>query len=446
MANEGLISELRRAVEHSSKSPLPSLKDSMLGWAQLGVEVARSIRAVGRELTGATGGALLLPRMPNHLVDLGPLARELEALGCGAVIAAPPGLLRTLDSQWAVQPLTDPAPLAGLLEAGKDVAQLAAFVAECAVAPPDGLSRVGGARAASQALRTSLLPYVQYRRALLAALESLRPRFLVIGNPNVLEGRIAIDLARAHGVGTVALQHGSIARGESVWAGCAVDRMLTWGEAGRDELIASGFDAARISVVGSPRMDEVFQKMRERPKGRTILVASSGAGHQVGLDEHLAFIDAIYAAGEQVTELEWVVKLHPKDSPSFYEAAARKHPKAQIRLVETIRAKHGSDIFDWLEHTAVLITVVSTTGIDAISVGVPVISLQLGPDRSGSHSFLQACEVVKQPGALAAEVRRLAAGGDPQHGSSAGALRGWLFANQGHAARAAAEACVVAFD
>ena len=64
-------------------------------------------------------------------------------------------------------------------------------------------------------IEATAIPFMEYRSALRSELARLRPKIVVVGNPNILEGRVAISEARAAGVPVVAMQHGSVMKNET---------------------------------------------------------------------------------------------------------------------------------------------------------------------------------------------------------------------------------------
>jgi hypothetical protein len=118
-----------------------------------------------------------------------------------------------------------------------------------------------------------------------------------------------------------------------------------------------------------------------------VLVATSGAGDKVSMEEHLRFIDVLFAAARSLPEQRFVVKLHRKDRESLYSRSARPR---NLELVGVDRSRFGDDIYDYLQRARVLVTVQSTSAIDAMAVGVPVIAVDIaGQDRRAGVEFLR---------------------------------------------------------
>ncbi|MFT3837816.1 MAG: hypothetical protein QM723_12560 [Myxococcaceae bacterium] len=410
--------------------------------AYRGLQLGRAVRHSLRPRSSGKCFALLLPRNNPQLIDHLPIAAELERLGHQPVIAVQGSFFRELAGKHQVMLLADSSPAGAVWESAQLSASVKAVKAAARSKPLEDIAPEEIARRVGNVVSECLPLFVDYRRAVAEALDRLQPHVVVVGNANILEGRVAIGEARARGIRTVALQHGSILAGDHAWRACQLDAVLAWGDRARRTLIECGLAEEQVRVTGCPRMDGFFASTH-KPAGDRVLVASSGAGHQVGMEEHLRFIETVYAAAERTPELTWVAKLHRKDSPALYVDAAAKYPKAKVEVVNTSAAAWGQDIFEWLEGAAALVTVVSTTALEAIAIDIPAISVQPRPDaRKGQLSFLDACRVVCDADGL---VQALADARGPKRAemtSRGHALRDTFFAHRGTAALASAQAAV----
>lgn len=403
--------------------------------------VGHSFEARAADVTPAD--VLFLPRMANHMADMLPLADALRSRGLRVAFAAPP-LSRNLQrDELTWFDIADPDAAGGVSELLSLVRSMK-VTSDAATETELEAVRAPMRRAVVTQTCSECAPvYVGYRRGLSAILEAVQPQLLVVGNPNTTEGSVAVGVARQHGVATVALQHGSIGSQAHAWADTGVTRLLTWGSDVVQSLVECGVSPESVCAVGCPRLDGVLKRFVHEARPRQVLVASSGAGHQVGAKEHQQFIDTVYQAAGVASHWEWVIKLHPKDNQALYDEAAQRWPNARVAIVPADRARQGLDIFDYLSKAVTLITVVSTTALDAMTVGVPVISVQPSVEaRRGHHHFIEFCEIATDYGSLVRLVDR--AHHQPTSGRWAGAetFIESVFAHRGNAAAAAANACL----
>jgi len=218
-------------------------------------------------------------------------------------------------------------------------------------------------------------------RAISRALESVGPRLIVVGSPRTCEGTLAVAAARAHGIPTLAVQHGQIGVNEA-WATCGVDRLAAWGPRSKDTLVKLGFPEERIIVTGAPWLDHfALERHTHKAPGarRRILVALSGAGHSVGMDEHLGHVARLMGASQKLPQHTWIYRLHQKDAPEIYRRMLRDMPGSTGTIVDPRTTE--IDIHTHLADIDILITVTSTAALDAMLHRIPVVTLGRPPEE-----------------------------------------------------------------
>ncbi len=210
---------------------------------------------------------------------------------------------------------------------------------------------------------------VVFRDAFNGLVEQVRPRCIVVGNPTLAEGRAATWSARRVGASTVTIQHGDLVRDEPAWADVRVDHYCSWGQHGADMLPLLSAGTTNVHVTGAPWLDAERRARKEKKSSSLVLVALSGAGHSVSMSEHLACLDRLAETVRAMPELDWRIRLHPKDDPNLY--ATRFDKKVTVQQATKNRPAIDVD----LDESAVLLTAGSTAGLDALRQGVPVITL-----------------------------------------------------------------------
>lgn len=318
---------------------------------------------------------LVVPRTAGHLADLIPVAQELMRRGQRALFVAN-GLEERLSA--------DAMPFISL--GGRGHRQTLSFAWKAlqavhrtmdAAGQPSGFTadQVAVLRHTTLAVFTRLSVELGWFASRFNQLLNLTvPQVVAIGNPNTLEGRVAAMLAKARQIPTFAIEHGTVFPNDPMWAHCPVDLMMSWGPPSRRALIASGVPEDRILVTGAPRID-AYASSRNTADKRYVLVATSGAGDQVSLDMHLSFIERLYQVASRLKEVKWLVKLHPKDVLHHYHPIAERYPLANVELVAGSRLRQGVEIFEFLKHAHLLVTVTSSAALDAMALGVPVVSV-----------------------------------------------------------------------
>ncbi len=386
---------------------------------------------------------LAVPRMPDHLADMIPVVRALRDAGHQTLFAS-----ETLGEQLRSQGFTVvPHELAPRREQVSLALGIARRASEL------GRRGITSASAEDKVLAEVVRDVIVDQAFVLGGtalglnrlLAQVHPRVVLVGNPYTMEGRVACLLAGRHRIPSVCIEHGTIFANDPIWERCPVTKMLVRGEPSRLTLMGYGLGPDRVEVIGAPRLDAFAGRpLATRPV--TVLVASSGGGDQVSMAEHQQFIEAVYEAAEQTPELPWVVKLHPKDSPGLYEPVARKHPGARVEVRRADRARTGLEIYEYLDQCRVLVTVISTTALDAMAVGVPVVCLladeQTTRDRAARVDFLARRTVtrVRTSAELAEAVKKkIEQGPDNDVDARAQAYATELFRHRGASAQRAAE-------
>lgn len=218
-------------------------------------------------------------------------------------------------------------------------------------------------------VQDSLEPAVAFREAFNALVEEVKPRCIVVGNPCLAEGRAASWSARRVGAATVTIQHGDLVRDEPAWADARVDHYCSWGKHGAEMLPILSPGTTHVHVTGAPWLDAERRARKEHKGSSVVLVALSGAGHSISMAEHLACLDRLAETVRAMPQLDWRIRLHPKDDPNLYTARFDKKVTVQQAT------KHRPAIDVDLDESAVLLTAGSTAGLDALRQGVPVITL-----------------------------------------------------------------------
>lgn len=393
----------------------PTLATAAAHLRRDGVDVALRARTGGAPPRWRETAALARGRV-EFMVDPGGEADAPDVL----VVAQQPGHLA--DARPVLRRLREDHDLrCALLVADRRTAQAAGSAGETVVWPyPDrrtrasilagsvGLRRrlLGSARSSSGRFGATETPLLQ--RAFAAALGPILSRHLarvlavaavvesqarrglrlvVAVNPYDQTGRTAAQAAAAGGVPSAGLEHGSILARNPLWEECPVGLMCVWGEPSRRALQSSGYEG-RIEVTGSPRFDELGTPHPGAPEASTILVASSGPGIGVALEQHAAFVELLYEAAASRPDIRWVARLHPKDRRVFYDDASVHFPAARVDVEEPGHDPTRSDIYRDLSGAAALVTVQSTAAVDAARAGVPVIAVRAERSEDGLAEFV----------------------------------------------------------
>jgi hypothetical protein len=232
-----------------------------------------------------------------------------------------------------------------------------------------------------------------------AALDVVHPQTIVVGNDITTDGNVTCQVATKRGVATAVFMHGAISGNPLQSRHCA-DQIYAFGSLHRDEMIAQGISANRIRVCGNPYMDgRLHQSGTIHPQlkaklslqdGRPwILVATSGPGNRISHQHHECVVQALAELSRRMPEVPLIVKLHRKDREFHYRALLECPGRGTVHVIRDQSAGFPGDFLDWLQGCPLMLTGTSTTASEAMTLGVPVISMDFLGDI-GPLDFIDA--------------------------------------------------------
>jgi hypothetical protein len=338
---------------------------------------------------------LVFPRTAGHLADLIPVALKLTREHQLQVVFIPPNKFLRSEIQAAGLPVYEHAgspdeismpPTTRSTRLDISHPDLVDFTKE-------ELRTLGTIASHSQRTQASILRDLVSKTV--GTIKLLNPKFCLVGNHYTMEGRAAIRTASQLNIPSAVIEHGAIFANHPTWSRCPADRIYAWGHPSYRSLLSCDVDAKKILISGAPRMDSLMDKFADsrRQQARDILVAVSGPGDSVSHEQHSAFIRILFEAAKKTPTLNWIVKLHPKDRADYYQDADGQKPE-NIQIVSASKTKTGRDIFEFLAHSAALVTISSAAGFDAMLVDVPVITVDMsrgGKRVSGLEYLTRGC-------------------------------------------------------
>lgn len=380
---------------------------------------------------------LAVPRTPDHVYDIVPVARVLQDSGLSTVYVSFRGLRRLLEKfSVDVVDFTLKGTLGDLGNVRNAIDCLTKVAERAAASFEDPLgSKDAALQLTRRVFRDGVADAIWFAGRFEEAIGRYRPRVIMVGNPFTIEGRVAALIARELSIPAFCVQHGTIFPNDPYWFHCPVDRVFAWGAPSRDALLSNGLAPTQIVVAGAPRLD-AFSGPGKTPS--YVLVATSGAGDQVSMERHLSFISTLFEAASRLPAVQWVIKLHPKDDRRLYEKALRDRGIQNVTVTEGKPDRKGIDIYEFLREAAALVTVVSTTALDALACDVPVVAVLQGGKEEYEHvDFIRrgAVACVGTASELASSISDVLSGRrNTDVEQAASALVAEQFANRGNAA------------
>ncbi len=274
----------------------------------------------------------------------------------------------------------------------------------------DGCERYAFPEGAFELLSLELMVASQNVLGCLNFLEAHQPSVILTEYDRNRLWSCLVLAARKLGIPSLTLVHGVIERDAFGFSPVLADQILCWGELDRAKLIDAGEAPSRVTVAGCPRLNwdlpspslEGRRRLGIDHDGPVAMLATSPESSR------FALADAFCTAIEQLPGMSGVVRLHPSEDLTSYQAMIVSHPT--VSFVENGRA--SSD--EALAAADVVVVRASGFGSDALVKRKPVVVLS--PEQNPTGHDLDLIELAGCPHAhdsdeLAAVLGRMA--GDP---------------------------------
>ncbi len=207
--------------------------------------------------------------------------------------------------------------------------------------------------------------------------ESKRPDALVLWSDFVSFERTCALIAREKKIPSFVIQHGVFwdENQKDDWiigfVPLIVDYIAVWGPVFKKILIKKKVSPKRVAVIGIPRMDFLVEKkfnakafkkkINVKEEDRLIVMAyGSGRGNLHKL------IKMVSVTLRKFPNTKLVLKMHPVEIKNKYERIIQDIGKNAIVL-------YNENLYELLDSAEAIITIGSTTGLEAMVLGKPVI-------------------------------------------------------------------------
>jgi hypothetical protein len=230
--------------------------------------------------------------------------------------------------------------------------------------------------------------YFQYlEKQIRWMINRLSPQVFVTANELLVPHRVALLLFKEKSMKTICLQHGYVSSKNVIYRELLSDYFLVYGQVSKQAMLDIGFPENRLAVVGCLLYKDTLPHIAPSTQSflnmgrKNILVAFSGAGNSTSLKHHLKQIQTIDVLANEMKDVHFLVKLHPKDEMQFYKGL----DKSNIRVVSHADfMNQKGDFIDVIARSNAVITSVSASMYDAFKLGVPVCVLDLENEYADS--------------------------------------------------------------
>lgn len=235
-----------------------------------------------------------------------------------------------------------------------------------------------------QALHGSTLLYYFQYLAFSRCFRHSRAKVISSIDENSPNPKSVLDAAKANGIFTVGIQHGSIHHLHPAYMYSLVDRAwkpfpdltFLWGEHFKRLLLErSAFEEKELQVIGQPRTDLVFDAQFQSfnnwedyvPPSPLVIVFASQPQQDTALRKRAA-IEVIQASKRLVDHI-LVIKIHPNEDKNYYETLLNELSAQAIVVNREI------NLYYVLQKANIVITCFSTVGAEAVFFKKPLVIL-----------------------------------------------------------------------
>jgi len=209
--------------------------------------------------------------------------------------------------------------------------------------------------------------------------ETERPSLLVTTDCFSELGKPVHHIARRHSIPTLYVQYGMFDKTTFIMGPAESDSLAVWGRSTAGLMKQRGIEPSRVRITGCPKFDvlndlKAFSgNRRATPDNRPMALFAS---ETMTADEYERVSGMLFGAFKSLDNVRLVVKLHPRETiGDFYKREARLNGiKADVIK--------DCDLYSMLSASDLVITMTSTTGLEALIFGKPLITLDVAYESS----------------------------------------------------------------
>lgn len=319
-------------------------------------------------------------RTPANLGNLLPVAREAARRGMLGGIVAAADCRDELSEFVGQAPIVTPRSLAAQIGLGQRYGiraeALRVFVTLSEIVSNYDIHLASRLRSNMGALVAEITTSLEMSAGLKTLFRAWSPS-CVISTTDLwpLEFQFACQ-ASSLDIPSVVIQHG--APDESGWP-FEADHWVVWGETFKNQMTQLGAPSDRLLIGGMPASDAVFQSRRvdrnrnsaQRSEPPVCLILSHAHGRRTEPEAFDCFKKVLPEIIRSTPHVTWKVKLHPAEDDMFY----REMGDDVMRRLKIY--PRTTSLADALGNADVVTTLFSTSGVDAMIYGSPLIILNV---------------------------------------------------------------------
>ncbi len=202
-----------------------------------------------------------------------------------------------------------------------------------------------------------------------------KPKLLAVMNEITTLGNIAVHIAKQKGIKTLCIQHGAIGNDPGSFVPVSADKVAVWGNSSKEILMKEGTTEERIVITGAPQFDnlksinynltdEIINEIYLDKSKKYVLLTSQNLPNMKETVRHLC------RALKSIPNVQLVIKTHPAE----YSTKKYKNIMKEFGIKGVVTKKY---LYPLMKECSVMITISSTTGLEALIMGKPLITINL---------------------------------------------------------------------
>ncbi len=242
---------------------------------------------------------------------------------------------------------------------------------------------------AVEALQFWLMISSQQVMGCISFLKSARPRVILTDYDRNSKWSCLVLAARLLGISTVTLVHGDMGKDAVACSPVIADKIVCWGELGREKLISAGEPAQKIFIGGCPRLSRNLSATPAVSRMKLLLDPLKPAVMYTATndEQNMKLVESFCQALEKLDFVSGFVRLHPAEKLSLYSDMIDKHPT--VKFFESNIASLDESIAS----AEAVVFHSSNMGNDVLAKRLPLVLLDFNEYPSGLG-----CDVVTLAG------------------------------------------------
>jgi len=213
----------------------------------------------------------------------------------------------------------------------------------------------------------------EYIEILKRAIDTERPDIIIVWDDRSRFGKTVVATAHLKKTPTLIAQHGIIAGTLDDSGPTLADRMAVFGQYMKDCMVRGGAEPEKIVITGSPMHDRIVKNRFDKEKicnqlginkdKKIVVFTTQPSGQEMMLRNILKPL-------KNHPNIQLVIKLHPSENGKMHKRAVKEMNSDAVVIKDV-------DLYGLLSASDVMLTEFSTTALEAMIIGKPVIIINL---------------------------------------------------------------------